>query len=252
MEAPILSVDDKSKTQLTDTYIQPVRLGWRRAKSDFLVGLGVFVPTGDYEFRGDSNSGLGMWSFELFAGATVYFDEKKNWHLATTAFYETHTNKKDTEIRVGDILTLEGGLGRSFLGGGANAGVAYYAQWKVTADDLSILPPAARLPAAREPPPRQEPRLRCRARAHTADSHQGQALRFRERALPVGVRGTDDAPGEHVARDAHVPAAFDRAQVGRPRQARRPSAPPAAEPRALDEGSRRVAVEGRLIGAPGN
>jgi hypothetical protein len=141
MEAPILSVDDQTNTKLTDTYIQPVRLGWHRAKTDFLVGLGVFVPTGDYEFRGNSNAGLGMWSFELFAGATVYFDEKKHWHFATTAFYETHTNKKDTEIRVGDILTLEGGLGRSFLGGGANVGVAYYAQWKVTADELSILPP---------------------------------------------------------------------------------------------------------------
>jgi hypothetical protein len=82
-----------------------------------------------------------MWSFELFAGATFYFDEKKTWHFATTAFYETHTDKKDTDIDVGDILTLEGGLGRSFLGGGANVGIAYYAQWKLTSDDLGVLPP---------------------------------------------------------------------------------------------------------------
>jgi hypothetical protein len=140
-EAPILSLDDESATNLTDIYFQPIRLGWHRKKSDFLAGVGLFTPTGDYEFRGDSNSGLGMWSFEIFGGATFYFDEKKQWHFATTGFYETHTDKKDTEIGVGDILTLEGGLGRAFLGGAAQMGVAYYAQWKLTADDLSVLPP---------------------------------------------------------------------------------------------------------------
>jgi hypothetical protein len=140
VEAPILSLDDQSNTKLTDTYVQPVRLGWHRKQSDYLAGLGLFAPTGDYTFRGDHNTGLGMWSFELFAGATFYFDEKKTWHFATIAFYETHTKKEDTDIDVGDILTL-GGVGRSFLGGGANVGIAYYAQWKLTSDDLGVLPP---------------------------------------------------------------------------------------------------------------
>lgn len=110
---PILELDERGNTKFTDLYVQPVRLGWNRSRSDFLAGLGIFAPTGDYEFRGDSNSGLGMWSFELFAGATAYFGEKKTLHFSTTAFYETHTEKKDTEIDVGDILTLEGGLGVS-------------------------------------------------------------------------------------------------------------------------------------------
>jgi hypothetical protein len=39
-------------------------------------------------------------------------------------------------VRVGDILTLEGGVGRQFEKGAAHAGVAYYAQWKLTADDF--------------------------------------------------------------------------------------------------------------------
>lgn len=141
-EAPIIALDDQSNTKFTDLYIQPVRLGWHAKRADFLAGLGLFAPTGDYTFRGDHNSGLGMWGYELFAGTTLYLDGKKHWNLATTAFYETHSHKKDTEVKVGDVLTLEGGLGRSFLGGGANLGVAYYAQWKVTADDFSIAVPA--------------------------------------------------------------------------------------------------------------
>ena len=65
MEAPILELDEKGHTKFTDLYVQPLRLGWHRARSDFLAGVGIYAPTGDYEFQGDSNSGLGMWTFEL-------------------------------------------------------------------------------------------------------------------------------------------------------------------------------------------
>jgi hypothetical protein len=87
---------------------------------------------------GDSNHGLGMWSYEVFAGTTVYFDEARTWNLATLASFETHGKKDDTDIRVGDLLTLEGGLGKSFKDGMFNVGIAYYAQWKVSKDDLGL------------------------------------------------------------------------------------------------------------------
>ena len=138
LEVPILEVDKDSSTGLADLYFQPMNLGWHSARADFIAGLGIFAPTGRYEARGDENLGLGMWSFEVFGGTTVYFDEAKRWHFAATAFYETHTNKEDTDIRVGDLLTLEGGFGWSFMQGAANVGLAYYAQWKVTEDDLGI------------------------------------------------------------------------------------------------------------------
>ncbi len=59
-----------------------------------------------------------MWTYEPFLGATVYFDEKKTFSLATTAYWEIHGRKEDTDVKVGQILTLQGGLGKSFLGGG--------------------------------------------------------------------------------------------------------------------------------------
>ena len=77
-----------------------------------------------------------MWTFEVFAGSTVYLDEAKSWHAATTAFYETHSDKDGTDIRVGDILTLEGGLGKSFMDGALSVGASYYAQWKITNDSF--------------------------------------------------------------------------------------------------------------------
>jgi hypothetical protein len=48
--------------------------------------------------------------------------------------------KNNVDIKVGNILTLSGGLGRSFLKGAANAGVAYGAQWKVTHDSGTDIP----------------------------------------------------------------------------------------------------------------
>jgi hypothetical protein len=148
LEIPILGQQASVGTGFTDLYFQPINLGWHTPRADFMAGLGIYAPTGNYEAGGDDNLGLGMWSFELFGGTTVFLDKAKSWHFAATAFYETHTDKKDTNFNVGDLLTVEGGLGWSFLQGTANVGVAYYAQWKVTEDDLGIdleLPPALRV-----------------------------------------------------------------------------------------------------------
>jgi hypothetical protein len=157
LEVPIFGVDEKTSTAFADLYIQPLNLGWHTPRADFTAGVGLYAPTGRYEFGADGNVGLGMWSFELFGGTTLYLEEAKSWHFAATAFYETHTKKRDTDIKVGDLLTIEGGLGWSFLEGAASLGVAYFAQWKLTDDDLGSfdvdsqlgslgLPPLAELP----------------------------------------------------------------------------------------------------------
>jgi hypothetical protein len=138
LELPPAQVDDKTSTGLADLYVQPIMLGWNTDRADYFAGLGIYAPTGDYEAGGDSNRGLGMWSYELFGGTTVYLDKAKSWHFATTAFYETHGKKDGTDVRVGDLLTLEGGLGKTFMEGAANVGIAYYAQWKVSDDDFGL------------------------------------------------------------------------------------------------------------------
>jgi hypothetical protein len=136
LEAPVFGLDQSTNTGFTDLYFQPLNLGWHTQRADFTAGLGVVAPTGRFEPGAPDNLGLGMWSFEPFAGATVYFDEARTWHFATTAFYEMHTKKRNTDIRVGDILTLEGGLGKSFLGGTLIVGASYYAQFQIAHDEV--------------------------------------------------------------------------------------------------------------------
>jgi hypothetical protein len=117
-----------------DMYVQPINLGWRTERADFLAGYGFYAPTG----KGARS--LDMWAHELIAGTTVYLDSAKNWHAAATGFYDFHQKKSDQDLRVGQILTVEGGVARSFIKGAAHAGLAYVAQWKMTNDSGSDFP----------------------------------------------------------------------------------------------------------------
>ena len=124
----------------SDTYVVPLNLGWHLPRADVTVGYGFFVPTGRYEAGGDDNVGLGMWSHEIMTGVTAYLDENKNWHAAATMFFELHSEKEDSNAKVGNLVTLEGGVGRSFIDGAASVGLAYYAQWKASDDRIEGLP----------------------------------------------------------------------------------------------------------------
>ena len=137
LEAPAFAIVETVDTSFSDMLVRPLDLGWHTPRADVAAGFQVYIPTGRYERGGDDNIGKGMWTYEPFLGATVYFDEKKTVSLATTAYWEINGEKKDTNVKVGQTLTLQGGLGKSFLGGGLIIGAAYYAQWKLTEDQLA-------------------------------------------------------------------------------------------------------------------
>jgi hypothetical protein len=137
-DSPAIGVESDTGWGIGDTYVQPLVLGWTKPHADYLAGLGLFVPTGKYTKGGSDNTGLGMWGYEIFGGTTWYPDSAKAWNLAATAFLEAHSNKEDSQAHVGTLLTIEGGAGHSFVHGAANAGLAYYAQWKLTDDDLGL------------------------------------------------------------------------------------------------------------------
>ncbi len=145
LEAPAINGFQQALgTGSGDLYFLPVTLGWHTKHADVKTAFGFFAPTGRYEAGAIDNLGKGMWCYELSAGTTVFLDSEKAWSVATTAFWETHSDKsvalsindqvRLADVKVGQILTLEGGFGRSFLKGAANIGIAYYAQWKLTQD----------------------------------------------------------------------------------------------------------------------
>ena len=155
IEAPALGLENDIDIGLADSYFAPAMLGWHFARADVNTAFAFWAPTGRYTQGASDNLGKNMWSYELSGGTTVYFDAAKKWNAATAAFWEIHSAKRGsgglvvgpitlTGVKVGQLLTLEGGAARSFLGGAASVGAAYYAQWKLTHDQFGtpgILPP---------------------------------------------------------------------------------------------------------------
>jgi len=136
------SLDVGSSFAFSDIFVQPIQLGWQTPRADFTAAWGFFAPTGRWELGGPDNSGLGMWSYDFQGGTTLRLDDRQAWTTSLLATFETHSHKKDSGFRAGDILTLEGGTGRTFsksVDGEASprtacVGLVYYAQWKVTGD----------------------------------------------------------------------------------------------------------------------
>jgi hypothetical protein len=128
--------DSNPGTGVSDMYIQPISLGWTRARADVVAGYSVFVPTGRYEDGAANNTGLGQWGQELLIGTTVYLNERRSVHTATAATFDFFSDKKDSDTKVGNILNLEGGVGADFMGGGLTTGLAYYGVFKLTEDQF--------------------------------------------------------------------------------------------------------------------
>jgi hypothetical protein len=118
-----------------DMYVQPIILGWHLNHADITTAYGFWAPTG-------GNHGLHQWQNEGSLGATFYLDKNKKWNLSTMGFFDVPLTKDNTDIKVGKLLSLQGGLGWSFLKGAGNVGAAYFAQWKLTHDSGSAIPPA--------------------------------------------------------------------------------------------------------------
>jgi hypothetical protein len=154
LEAPGLGLSEKASAGPSDLYVMPVQLGWHTKRADAVAGVAFFAPTGRHTAGASDNLGKGMWSYELSGGTTVYFDKQRSWSFATTGFWETHSTKEGevrvqnmtiSDVKVGQLLTLEGGIGKSFLHGAASIGAAYYAQWKLTADQMTVSPSVPQL-----------------------------------------------------------------------------------------------------------
>lgn len=149
LEAPGLGLTESAATGPSDLYVVPIQLGWHLARADITTGFGFFAPTGRYSAGASDNLGRGMWSYEVSGGTTLYADKARSVSVATMAYWETHSKKSGElqaggatlgDVKVGQLLTLEGGVGKSFLHGAATVGLAYYAQWKLTSDRVSLSP----------------------------------------------------------------------------------------------------------------
>jgi hypothetical protein len=139
-------IDANPGAGLTDSAVTPISLGWHRKRADFLAAFAIFIPTGRYTDGATDNTGLGMWGFEPMVGTTVYLDAARRFHAATELSFDFQSKKEDSEAKVGNQMNLDGGIGGDFLKGGLTTGLAYYAAFKLSDDDIAGLPPGIAIP----------------------------------------------------------------------------------------------------------
>lgn len=133
-------IDVNPGAGLTDSAFTPISLGWHRTRADVLAQFSIYAPTGRYTDGADDNTGLGMWGFEPAIATTVYLDGERRIHAATALSFDLQSKKEDSDTKVGNQLNLDGGVGGDFLNGGLTTGVAYYAAFKLSDDEILGLP----------------------------------------------------------------------------------------------------------------
>ena len=118
---------------LGDIFIEPAVLAWHGERSDSVLGIGVYLPTGKFNSNAMANAGKGYWTYMLTAGTTQYLSADKSWSFAILARYEFHSSQRNTDYRAGDDFHFEWGLGKK-LNDTVELGLAGYCQWQVRKD----------------------------------------------------------------------------------------------------------------------
>jgi hypothetical protein len=134
-------IDSNPGAGITDSVVNPLTIGWHFKRGDAQVQYNIFVPTGRYTDGASNNTGFGMWGQEVMAGGTAYLTENRQYHAATAVSFDFQSKKEDSETKVGNAMNFEGGVGGDFLKGGLTVGLAYYASFKITEDEIEGLPP---------------------------------------------------------------------------------------------------------------
>jgi hypothetical protein len=138
------SLDVAGNFAYSDIFFEPFQLGWHPKPADFLVGYSIVIPTGKYSFGSPTNAGLGMVGNLFQAGTTVHLAKQEPWEFSVLSTYAIHGKKRGTDIKVGNVLTFEGGLGYAFYKKQKqkhpipiDLGIVYYGQFKLTSDQVN-------------------------------------------------------------------------------------------------------------------
>lgn len=117
--------------QFSDLVLQPVALGWRHGALHSQFAYTVWLPTGRFNAGASNNVGKGLYAHMLSYGVTWLQETEQPWAATLNARYELLGRQRDTDIDPGDVLTVEGGLGKEIVSG-LDLGVSGYFSTQTT------------------------------------------------------------------------------------------------------------------------
>ena len=103
--------------QLGDSVIQPLALGWHVGEWHTTASYALFLPTGRFNVGAPNNTGKGLYSNLFTAGTTWLQEDPLPWAANVQLRYETFGKQDDTDIRPGEVMTVEVGVGKEVTAG---------------------------------------------------------------------------------------------------------------------------------------
>lgn len=131
---PVLNIDvmGDAEAGIGDMVVEPVLLGWHKDKFDAVLALAAYLPTGEYDKDPGTDIGGDHYAFQLTQATTFYFDKARKWHASYCFRYETNLENRTTDLKNGDDIDLDWGVGTSI--GTYDVGLVGYSQWQITED----------------------------------------------------------------------------------------------------------------------
>jgi hypothetical protein len=144
------SINHSSSIGVGDLYVQPLWLDWAEHHWDISLAYGFYAPVGRYDTRtvalpggadvtveSRNNIGLGFWTQQAQAGLAWYPMTNKATAVTAVGTYEYNSEKRDLEVRPGQMLTLNWGISQFLPLNKSHellleAGPAGYDSWQIT------------------------------------------------------------------------------------------------------------------------
>ncbi|MCM3869201.1 MAG: transporter [Pyrinomonadaceae bacterium] len=130
-----------------DSYFEPINLGWKLKKADVKLAYGFVAPTGKFDSSGGTDTTTtDYWGHEITFATTAYLDKTKLTQVSVNTNWEFHQKKRHTDVKVGNNMTIEGGVGKIFVKNQGKQliqfGAIGYAEFQLTNDSGTAVNPA--------------------------------------------------------------------------------------------------------------
>lgn len=133
-----------SPTGIGDLYFEPINLGWKRKRADMRLAYGFVAPTGKFDSVGTDTTTTDFWGHQITLASTIYLDPSKLTQFSVSTNWEFHHKKRHEDVKVGNNMTLEAGLGKIFVKNKGQQliqfGAVGYAEFQLTRDSGTGVP----------------------------------------------------------------------------------------------------------------
>ncbi len=134
---PRIGADLTASAAVGDIYFEPLSLGWALKKGKVRAAYGFVAPTGAKRVGSD------YWGHQFTFGGTYNPGKTGLWQISGSSVWELHHKKLNSDVTVGDNVTFEYGVGRTFVRNkGAQLyqlGLVGYSEFQLTNDTGSAV-----------------------------------------------------------------------------------------------------------------